>query len=100
MWSAPPPQGGVGAFGGVSVQAYLRASAVTLSDVTGISVWDYMWDTSLGIGWVGGLANPTGVALLVLLFIIVAFSHRIVRKSGYFEVRLGADCSSTLCILW
>ncbi|ROT77418.1 hypothetical protein C7M84_003943 [Penaeus vannamei] len=62
------------------------ANFVTLSDVTGISVWDYMWDTSLGIGWVGGLANPTGVALLVLLFIIVAFSHRIVRKSGYFEI--------------
>ncbi|XP_047478871.1 NADPH oxidase 5-like isoform X3 [Penaeus chinensis] len=59
---------------------------VTLSDTTGISVWNYMWDTSLGIGWVGGLANPTGVALLVLLFIIVAFSHRIVRKSGYFEI--------------
>ncbi|XP_042893084.1 NADPH oxidase 5-like [Penaeus japonicus] len=62
------------------------ANFVTLSDTTGISVWDYMWDTSLGIGWVGGLANPTGVALLVLLFIIVAFSHRIVRKSGYFEI--------------
>ncbi|XP_047478867.1 NADPH oxidase 5-like isoform X1 [Penaeus chinensis] len=62
------------------------ANFVTLSDTTGISVWNYMWDTSLGIGWVGGLANPTGVALLVLLFIIVAFSHRIVRKSGYFEI--------------
>lgn len=68
---------------------------MTLSDTTGISVWNYMWDTGLGIGWVGGLANPTGVALLVLLFIIVAFSHRIVRKSGYFEVRLVADCSPT-----
>jgi len=35
---------------------------------------------------VGGLANPTGVALLIILVIIVAFSHRVVRKSGYFEI--------------
>ncbi|KAK7076527.1 NADPH oxidase 5 [Halocaridina rubra] len=45
-----------------------------------------MWDTSMGIGWIGGLANPTGVALVFILTIIVAFSHRIVRKSGYFEI--------------
>ncbi|KAG7162785.1 NADPH oxidase 5-like 2, partial [Homarus americanus] len=62
------------------------ALTVTLGDVTGISMNDYMWDTSLGIGWVGGLANPTGVVLMIILTIIVAFSHRIVRKSGYFEI--------------
>nr|XP_053626979.1 NADPH oxidase 5-like [Cherax quadricarinatus] len=62
------------------------ANFVTLGDVTGITMNAYMWDTSLGIGWVGGLANPTGVVLMIILTIIVAFSHRIVRKSGYFEV--------------
>ncbi|XP_066970479.1 NADPH oxidase 5-like [Macrobrachium rosenbergii] len=62
------------------------ANFVNLSEATGISMATYIWDTSLGIGWIGGLANPTGVALLVILTIIVAFSHRIVRKSGYFEV--------------
>ncbi|KAK4292137.1 hypothetical protein Pmani_035075 [Petrolisthes manimaculis] len=45
-----------------------------------------MWDTRLGIGWVWGLANPTGVVLMLILTVIVAFSHRIVRKSGYFEI--------------
>ncbi|CAL4156547.1 unnamed protein product, partial [Meganyctiphanes norvegica] len=62
------------------------ANFVTLSEDTGISVNSYLWDTSLGIGWVGGLANPTGGALLIILAIIVAFSHRVVRKSGYFEI--------------
>ncbi|KAK3851173.1 hypothetical protein Pcinc_042160 [Petrolisthes cinctipes] len=62
------------------------ANFVTLSEVTGISLWSYMWDTRLGIGWVWGLANPTGVVLMVILTVIVAFSHRIVRKSGYFEI--------------
>ncbi|XP_045113365.1 NADPH oxidase 5-like [Portunus trituberculatus] len=62
------------------------ANFVTLGDVTGISLNDYMWDTRLGIGWVAGLANPTGAVLMILLTIIVAFSHRLVRKSGYFEI--------------
>ncbi|XP_069170298.1 NADPH oxidase 5 isoform X2 [Procambarus clarkii] len=62
------------------------ANFVTLGDVTGITMNAYMWDTSLGIGWVGGLANPTGVVLMVILTIIVGFSHRFVRKSGYFEI--------------
>lgn len=60
--------------------------SVTLGDLTGISLSAYMWDTNLGIGWVAGLANPTGVVLMIMLTIIVAFSHRIVRKSGHFEV--------------
>ncbi|XP_050722908.1 NADPH oxidase 5-like [Eriocheir sinensis] len=62
------------------------ANFVTLGDVTGISLSAYMWDTKLGIGWVAGLANPTGVVLMIMLTIIVAFSHRIVRKSGHFEI--------------
>lgn len=62
------------------------ANFVNLSENTGISMASYMWDTRLGIGWVGGLANPTGVALLFIITIIVGFSHRIVRKSGYFEI--------------
>lgn len=62
------------------------ANFVTLGETTGISMSAYMWDTKLGIGWVAGLANPTGVVLMVILTIIVAFSHRIVRKSGYFEI--------------
>ncbi|XP_068225532.1 NADPH oxidase 5-like [Palaemon carinicauda] len=62
------------------------ANFVNMSEATGISMASYIWDTSHGIGWIGGMANPTGVALLVLLTIIVAFSHRMVRKSGYFEI--------------
>ncbi|XP_076060957.1 NADPH oxidase 5-like [Oratosquilla oratoria] len=62
------------------------ANFVNLSEHTGIGLQSYLWDTRLGIGWVNGWANPTGVVLLVILAVIVAFSHRIVRKSGYFEI--------------
>ena len=47
---------------------------------------DYLFDTSMGIGWFAGSANITGLALLVILTIMVICSHRAVRKSGYFEV--------------
>lgn len=72
---------------------------VTLGDVTGISLSDYMWDTKLDIGWVGGLANPTGVVLMIMLTIIVAFSHRIVRKSGHFEVCVSLDTNNLAFLL-
>ncbi|XP_076029976.1 NADPH oxidase 5-like [Oratosquilla oratoria] len=37
-------------------------------------------------GLVPGLANPTGVVLLVILIVMVVCSQPFVRKSGYFEV--------------
>lgn len=72
------------------VLTVIGGPTVTLGEATGISMSAYMWDTRLGIGWVAGLANPTGVVLMVILTIIVAFSHRIVRKSGYFEVGMAS----------
>ncbi|XP_066957368.1 NADPH oxidase 5 isoform X2 [Macrobrachium rosenbergii] len=37
-------------------------------------------------GLIGGIANPTGVALMVILTLMVICSQPFVRKSGYFEV--------------
>jgi hypothetical protein len=58
----------------------------TLGTETGVSLMDYMFDTDMGIGWFRGIANPSGIAVLALLAIMAVFSHRIVRKSGHFEV--------------
>ena len=38
-------------------------------------------------GLIPGWANPTGVALLVILVVMVVCSMKWVRKGGYFEVR-------------
>ena len=58
----------------------------TLGTETGVSLMDYMFDTDMGIGWFRGIANPSGIAVLALLAIMAVFSHRMVRKSGHFEV--------------
>ena len=39
-------------------------------------------------GLVAGMANPTGVVLLLVLSIMVICSMKWVRKSGNFEVRI------------
>ena len=38
-------------------------------------------------GTVGGVANPTGVALVAVVTVITVCSMTWVRKGGYFEVR-------------
>lgn len=54
-------------------------------------------------GLVDGIANPTGVALMVILTVMVVCSLPFVRKSGYFEVfywtHLLYIAFWTLCIL-
>ncbi|XP_037088082.1 NADPH oxidase 5-like [Pollicipes pollicipes] len=62
------------------------ANFVNMSQSSGVTVQDYLFDTSMGIGWFAGSANITGIALLIILTIMVICSHRAVRKSGYFEI--------------
>ena len=45
---------------------------------------DYLFDRR--VGWIPGMVTPTGLALLFILLIMGLFSHRMVRKSGRFEV--------------
>ena len=72
--------------------------AVNMSQSSGVTVQDYLFDTSMGIGWFAGSANITGLALLVILTVMVICSHRAVRKSGYFEVSpLRSGCLSGCC---
>ena len=58
---------------------------------------DWLFTASPGLfGTIGGWANPTGVALIVLLVVIVVCSMKWVRKGGYFEVSLDLFMSSDL----
>ncbi|XP_040570959.1 NADPH oxidase 5 isoform X2 [Lepeophtheirus salmonis] len=48
---------------------------------------DWIFTSSPGLfGLTGGLANPTGVALIVILSIMILCSMTWVRKGGYFEI--------------
>lgn len=47
---------------------------------------DYLFDKNAG--WIPGIVTPSGFAILFLLLIMGLFSHRLVRKSGRFEVTL------------
>nr|KAF6486213.1 hypothetical protein HJG63_014284 [Rousettus aegyptiacus] len=48
--------------------------------------WELLLTTRPGIGWVHGLASPTGVALLLLLLLMFVCSSPCIRRSGHFEV--------------
>jgi hypothetical protein len=51
---------------------------------------DWLFTSTPGLfGMVGGIANPTGVALMIILTIIFISSMAWVRKGGYFEVGKG-----------
>ena len=51
------------------------------------TAWDWVLTTKPGyFGLIPGTANPTGIALLVILIIMFVCSMKWVRKGGYFEV--------------
>ena len=48
---------------------------------------DWLFTTQPGVfGLVGGLANPTGVALIAILTLMVFCSLSFVRRGGYFQI--------------
>ncbi|KAB0375271.1 hypothetical protein FD755_013763 [Muntiacus reevesi] len=56
------------------------------SEASPFQFWELLLTTRPGIGWVHGLASPTGVALLLLLLLMFACSSSCVRRRGHFEV--------------
>ncbi|OWK09824.1 NOX5 [Cervus elaphus hippelaphus] len=56
------------------------------SEASPFRFWELLLTTRPGIGWVHGLASPTGVALLLLLLLMFACSSSCVRRRGHFEV--------------
>lgn len=53
---------------------------------SGIQVWEYLFTTKAGEGWVGGTAGITGVLLFIIFGIMAFMSLPFVRRSGHFEV--------------
>ncbi|KAM9496632.1 NADPH oxidase 5 [Clarias gariepinus] len=52
----------------------------------GYELWEYVFTTRPGIGWVQGTASITGVVLQVIICLMVVCSCTFVRRSGHFEV--------------
>uniref|UniRef100_A0A3P8X9C4 NADPH oxidase, EF-hand calcium binding domain 5 n=1 Tax=Esox lucius TaxID=8010 RepID=A0A3P8X9C4_ESOLU len=50
------------------------------------TVWEYLFTTRPGIGWVWGSASVTGVVLQLMICLMVVGSSTFVRRSGHFEV--------------
>lgn len=63
--------------------------SVQMSETSEYSLWEYVFTTRPGIGWVQGTASVTGVVLQVLICLMVVCSMTFVRRSGHFEVRGG-----------
>nr|XP_020663797.1 NADPH oxidase 5 isoform X2 [Pogona vitticeps]XP_020663798.1 NADPH oxidase 5 isoform X2 [Pogona vitticeps]XP_020663799.1 NADPH oxidase 5 isoform X2 [Pogona vitticeps] len=50
------------------------------------NLWEYLFTTRPGIGWIYGTASITGLVLQALICLMLLCSSTIVRKSGHFEV--------------
>ena len=57
------------------------------------SYYDWMFSMKPGVfGIIPGIANPSGIALVIALSIMVVCSLPFVRRGGYFEVKLTMWC--------
>ena len=52
----------------------------------GVLMTDHFFEMYASAGWFPGTVTPSGLALLLILAIMGTFSHRMVRRSGRFEV--------------
>uniref|UniRef100_A0A8C8ST86 NADPH oxidase 5 n=1 Tax=Pelusios castaneus TaxID=367368 RepID=A0A8C8ST86_9SAUR len=62
------------------------AHVVNFGDQDHPLLWEYLFTTRPGIGWIHGSASLTGIALQLLICVMLACSTTFVRKSGHFEV--------------
>lgn len=67
------------------ISYYLSPVLLTRTD-RGYNMWEYLFTTRPGIGWVKGTASITGVVLQVIICLMVVCSSTFVRRSGHFEV--------------
>ncbi|XP_032089065.1 NADPH oxidase 5 [Thamnophis elegans] len=52
----------------------------------GYCLWEYLFTTRPGIGWIHGTASLTGLLLQLLTSLMLVCSTTLVRRSGHFEV--------------
>ncbi|ETE62892.1 NADPH oxidase 5, partial [Ophiophagus hannah] len=51
----------------------------------GYHLWEYLFTTRPGIGWIRGTASLTGLVLQLLISLMLVCSTTLVRRSGHFE---------------
>lgn len=71
---------------------HLSPALQAQAEASPFQFWELLLTTRPGIGWIHGLASPTGVALLLLLLLMFACSSSCIRRSGHFEVSILALC--------
>ncbi|XP_067827251.1 NADPH oxidase 5 [Heptranchias perlo] len=59
-------------------------------------LWEYLFTTRPGIGWIYGMTSITGVILQLLIILMLICSSPFVRRSGHFEVFYWTH----LCYIW
>ncbi|CAI5792604.1 NADPH oxidase 5 [Podarcis lilfordi] len=63
------------------------ANFVRMSQTKGTyQLWEYLFTTQPGIGWIYGTASLTGLMLQLLIALMLVCSSTFVRKGGHFEV--------------
>uniref|UniRef100_A0A670JGN2 NADPH oxidase 5 n=1 Tax=Podarcis muralis TaxID=64176 RepID=A0A670JGN2_PODMU len=63
------------------------ANFVRMSQIKGTyQLWEYLFTTRPGIGWIYGTASLTGLMLQLLIALMLVCSSTFVRKGGHFEV--------------
>nr|XP_034987607.1 NADPH oxidase 5 [Zootoca vivipara] len=63
------------------------ANFVRMSQIKGTyQLWEYLFTTRPGIGWIYGTASLTGLVLQLLIALMLVCSSTFVRKGGHFEV--------------
>uniref|UniRef100_A0A8C3XTR5 NADPH oxidase 5 n=1 Tax=Chelydra serpentina TaxID=8475 RepID=A0A8C3XTR5_CHESE len=76
----------VGYVVGALTAVHTSAHVVNFGDQDRPALWEYLFTTRPGIGWVHGSASITGIALQLLVCMMLVCSSAFVRKSGHFEV--------------
>ncbi|XP_055516942.1 NADPH oxidase 5 [Leucoraja erinacea] len=59
-------------------------------------LWEYLFTTRPGIGWIYGLASITGIILQFLIVLMLICSSTFIRRSGHFELFYWTH----LCYIW
>ncbi|XP_032905988.1 NADPH oxidase 5 [Amblyraja radiata] len=59
-------------------------------------LWEYLFTTRPGIGWIYGLASITGIILQFLIVLMLICSSTFIRRRGHFELFYWTH----LCYIW
>ncbi|MBN3279235.1 NOX5 oxidase, partial [Polyodon spathula] len=80
----------------VHTGAHIINFVLLTQSVSSFHLWEYLFTTRPGIGWVYGTASITGFILQFLICMMLICSSTFVRRSGHFEIFYWTH----LCYIW